>query len=183
MDYRRHHPDLPFACIVLFSAFTTKCYDLLTCLVAGDKVFRLTEVHKYLACNVTVIRIYQRDEWIIWASSLSRFTNGKWQMVRRVINTLRPRQSGCHFPDDVFKYMFLNKNWWILIRISLLFVPMGPIDNIVALVQIQATGHYLNKWSPRLPTHALLGLKGGKLDKLLPTEFMFDSCCIGYCLV
>ena len=27
-----------------------------------------------------------------------------------IINTLRPRQDGRHFPDDNFKYIFLNEN-------------------------------------------------------------------------
>ena len=26
------------------------------------------------------------------------------------INTLRPRQNGRHFPDDIFKWIFLNEN-------------------------------------------------------------------------
>ena len=38
-------------------------------------------------------------------------------------NTLRPWQNRCHFPDDIFKYIFLNKNAWILIKISLKLVP------------------------------------------------------------
>ena len=48
------------------------------------------------------------------------------------INTLRPRQHGRHFPDDIFKYIFLNENVWILIKISLKFVPKGLINNIIA---------------------------------------------------
>ena len=52
------------------------------------------------------------------------------------INTLRPRQNDRHFPDDIFKWIFLNKNVWISIKISLKIVPKGPIDNIPALVQI-----------------------------------------------
>ena len=55
-----------------------------------------------------------------------------------VVNTLRPRQNGRHFADDIFKYIFLNENIWILIKISLKFVPKGPINNIPALVQIMA---------------------------------------------
>ena len=35
-----------------------------------------------------------------------------------------------------FKCIFLNENLWILIKISLKFVPKGPINNIRALVQI-----------------------------------------------
>ena len=59
-----------------------------------------------------------------------------WQVLDRWANTLRPRQNGRQFPDDNFKCIFLNKNIWISIKISLKFVPKGPINNIPALVQI-----------------------------------------------
>ena len=55
-----------------------------------------------------------------------------------MINTLRPRQNGRYFADDIFKCIFLNENVWIPIWISLKFVPKGPINNIPALVQIMA---------------------------------------------
>ena len=54
------------------------------------------------------------------------------------INTLRPKQNGRHFTDDIFKCIFLNENDWISLKISLKFVPKGPINNIPALVQIMA---------------------------------------------
>ena len=54
------------------------------------------------------------------------------------VNTLRPRQIGRHFPDDIFKCIFLNEFKWISIEISLKFVPKGPINNTPALVQIMA---------------------------------------------
>ena len=54
------------------------------------------------------------------------------------LNTLRPRQNGRHFADDIFKCIFLNENVWIPIKISLKFVPKGPINDIPALVQIMA---------------------------------------------
>ena len=54
------------------------------------------------------------------------------------INTLRPRRNGRHFPDDIFKRIFLNENIWIPIEISLKFVPKGSINNIPALVQMMA---------------------------------------------
>ena len=53
-------------------------------------------------------------------------------------NTLRLRQNGCHFPDNIFKWIFVNENVCIAITISLMFVPRGPINNIPALVQIMA---------------------------------------------
>ena len=58
--------------------------------------------------------------------------------VQSHFNTLR-RQNGRHFADDIFKWIFLNENVWISIKISLKFVPQGfSINNILALVQIMA---------------------------------------------
>ena len=53
-------------------------------------------------------------------------------------NTLRPRQNGRHFADDIFKYISLNENVSIPIKVSPNFVPKGVIDNIPALAQIMA---------------------------------------------
>ena len=55
-----------------------------------------------------------------------------------VFNTLRPRQDGPLFADDIFKCIFLNENISISIKISLKFIPKGPIDNTPALVQIMS---------------------------------------------
>ena len=55
-----------------------------------------------------------------------------------IVNTLRPRQNGRRFPDDIFKCIFMNENVWILIKISVKFVPKGPINDIPSLVQIMA---------------------------------------------
>ena len=40
--------------------------------------------------------------------------------------------------DDTFKWIFLNENVWISIKIALKFVPRGSVNNIPALVQIMA---------------------------------------------
>ena len=53
-------------------------------------------------------------------------------------NTLRLRQNGRRFADDIFKCIFLNENVWIPIKISLKFVPKGQINKIQVLVQIMA---------------------------------------------
>ena len=58
--------------------------------------------------------------------------------IYHIFNTLRLRQNGRHFADDVFKCIFLNENVWISLKISLRFVSKVPIDNIPALVQIMA---------------------------------------------
>ena len=54
------------------------------------------------------------------------------------VNTLRPRQNGRYFLDDIFKGIFLNENAWISLKISLKFVPKVRINNIPSLVQIMA---------------------------------------------
>ena len=55
-----------------------------------------------------------------------------------VVNTWRPRQNGRYFLDDIFKCIFLNEKAWIVIKISLNFVPRVQINNVPALVQIMA---------------------------------------------
>ena len=67
-----------------------------------------------------------------------------------VLNTLRPRQNGHDFADDIFKWVFLNENVWIAIKISLNFVPKGQINNIPALVQIM---DWRRPMMDKLPTH------------------------------
>ena len=48
-----------------------------------------------------------------------------------MINTLKPRQNGQHFADNIFKRMFFNGNFWILLKISLKFVPKGLINSSI----------------------------------------------------
>ena len=66
--------------------------------------------------------------------------NNQWINTNQtsILNSLRPRQNGRRFTDDIFKCIFLNENVSIAIEISLKFVPKGPINNIPALVQIMA---------------------------------------------
>ena len=75
--------------------------------------------------------LLQCCQWSCYATANRPF------IVHR-FNTLRPRQNGRHFPDNIFKRVFFNENVWILIIISPRFVPIGLINNIPALVQIMA---------------------------------------------
>ena len=59
-------------------------------------------------------------------------------ILHHLFNTLRPRQNGRRFADNTFRCIFLNENVRISIKISLKFVPKGPINNIPSLVQIMA---------------------------------------------
>ena len=71
-------------------------------------------------------------------SKLISFRYAILQKCISCFNTLRPRQNGRHFPDYIFKCIFLNENVLISIKFSLKFIPKGPINNIPALVQIMA---------------------------------------------
>ena len=55
-----------------------------------------------------------------------------------IIITLKPRQNGRHFTDDIFKSIFLNEKFWISNSISLNYVQYDLIDIISALIQIMA---------------------------------------------
>ena len=46
------------------------------------------------------------------------------------------RQNGWHFADDIFTCIFLNENIWILLKMSLKFVPEVWVNNIPSLIQI-----------------------------------------------
>ena len=108
-----------------------------------------------------------------------------------VPDTLRPRQNGRQFPHDIFKFIFLNKNVWVSINISLKFVPKGPINNIPALVRIIAWRRPGDKplsesiiasyWT----IYASLGLNElingwSWIICLIPCLFLFKSCLLTF---
>ena len=50
------------------------------------------------------------------------------------VNSSLPGQDGRHFADTTYICILVIENLCILIKISLKFVPKGPIDNNPALV-------------------------------------------------
>ena len=74
-------------------------------------------------------------------SVYSRMVSRSWSEIQQIwlwFNTLRLRQNGHLFADNIFKCIFLNENVLILFTISLKFVCKVPINIIPALVQIMA---------------------------------------------
>ena len=58
-------------------------------------------------------------------------------------HTEQPQVGPAHFlinvlKDNTFKRIFFNENFILYIKISLKFIPRGPINKILALVQIMA---------------------------------------------
>ena len=100
-------------------------------------------VHIWLAMGIVLIMVPEYNHvgsegaqntilWVWW------WVHVRLAMETVLVNTLRPRQNGRHFADDVFKCIFLNENVWILLKSSLKFVPKGQINNTPSLVQIMA---------------------------------------------
>ena len=54
------------------------------------------------------------------------------------VNSSPLRQNSHLFADDIFRCIFVNEKFCILIKISLIFVPKGLIDKNPALVEILA---------------------------------------------
>ena len=86
---------------------------------------------KELCCHTATLGQFPTRFCLIMACLLG-------MRVRSSLNTLRPKQYGLYFPDDIFKWIFLNENVCISIKISLKFNPKGLINNNPALVQIMA---------------------------------------------
>ena len=117
--------------------------------------------------------------WIYCLNSLKSIPEEYWSMYHNEIiklpqqnksqhnhvhiNTLRPRQNGRHFADNIFKCIFLNENVWISIKISQKFIPTDLISNNPALVPIMAWRRPGNKplsepMTVSLPTHICVAL-------------------------
>ena len=84
----------------------------------------------------TIIHIEENGFEDVICKMLAIFSKCEWVIAysTAAVNTLRPRQNGLQFADDIFKCIFFNENVWIAIRISLGFVPKSPINDIPALV-------------------------------------------------
>ena len=51
-----------------------------------------------------------------------QYQDDRWDLELRPVNTSWPTKNGRHFPDDIFKCIFVNENKWISLNISLKFV-------------------------------------------------------------
>ena len=88
----------------------------------NDSATRRTSVHVLPCVEVSATTTTQTLYTRLWGVNL----------------LISPGQYGLNFTDYVFKCIFINKKFRILIRISLKFVPRGPIDNKSALVRVLA---------------------------------------------
>ena len=149
-----------------------------------------TNYRVFFVCGDTNQQKYNRTVFLYWCTAFNNMAHNEevsfhsccspWYLVvyscKLYSNSLRPRQNGRHFADDICKCIFLNENVWIPIKISLKFVPKGPINNIPALVQIMAWRRPGDKplsepMMVSLPTH--IGVDRPQWDN--PRKFQFVS--------
>ena len=113
--------------------------------ILQSKCIQSDFIHSYSTLNV------------LWCA-LKIYITATSNDINSGLNTLRPRQNGRHFPDEIFRCIFFNENIWIAINISPSFVPTGPIDNIPSLGQIMVwrrpgDNPLSEPMTVRLPTH------------------------------
>ena len=93
-----------------------------------------------------------------------------------MVNTLRPRQDGRRFTNDIFKRIFFNEKILISIEISLEFVPKSSTNNKLALVHIM-TWRWTNGGPVWWRIHVSLGLNELRwLAELALTLWHVNSC-------
>ena len=106
-----------------------------------------TDASHYLnSCWPRYMSLYgiTRPQWVKWFLSLwilssSEGATDGWAVCHQsLINSSPPGRNGCHFADDIFRSIFVNEKFCILIKILLKFFSKGPIDNNPALVSITA---------------------------------------------
>ena len=93
-------------------------------------------------CSVTINKLakfppYKQNESCARAGN-PRKSKFMYSVNHDKVYTLRPRQNGRHFSEDIFSWIFVNEIVWLLIKIPLKFVPMTSINTIPALIQIMA---------------------------------------------
>ena len=115
----------------------------MNCCSRDHSVHALSQWETTLHCNVVSLtgRMHKMIPAVGANNTIHCWNQEAWYSVacfHSFINTLRPRQNGRHFADNIFKCIFLNENARISIKFSLKFVPKGPINKIPTLVQIMA---------------------------------------------
>ena len=96
----------------------------------GDIVFYISWIKPTRQFSRNTITV-AGDGWQVWQRRLG-VESGPF-LTRFPLDKM-----AANFADDIFKCIFMNETFCISIRISLKFVPKGPIDNKPALVQVMA---------------------------------------------
>ena len=129
-SFKQSHPDA--ASLTHPSATPAK--------LSGIKMSSLSSVYQHWSDRKNENANYHNSNFVITAGTANlaslQFFHSQALKTPYGITTLRSRQNCRHFADDIFKCIFLNKNFSFLNNVSLKYVPKGLNDNMSALAQI-----------------------------------------------
>ena len=113
--------------------------NMLVCMVLDlECIFGLQKGYVNFNSNIHDLAkppIFSSSEDIdLWYTVQMKVDSIGKEMHLPAVNPSDPRQNGRHFADDIFRCIFVNEKFCILIKISLKFIPKGVIDNNPALV-------------------------------------------------
>ena len=116
-------------------------------IMTGFNILRLRKISCHFASNIFKYFFLYGNCYILITISLKSVLKSiidiyliQWWstlLTHICINLSPPGQDGCHFADDIFRCIFMNETFCILIKISLEFVPKGPINNNPSQVEIK----------------------------------------------
>ena len=95
--------------------------DWTTMTILGSVGFVLVDKQGVSQRHKTIFRIYiyishNMDTGLFVLCCVAKWAVRCWFMQSNhlyILDTLKPRQNGRHFPDDSFNWIFLNENIWI----------------------------------------------------------------------
>ena len=124
------------------------CSQLSTVYISNHKASYMRQLYPQIQICNRVWCLVIAYLWMILVLYLYPYKTPKWSirymfcrtrnMIKGYIKIMKLRQNGCHFADDIFKWIFLNENLWYSNEISLKYVPWGPFNNKLTLFQIKA---------------------------------------------
>ena len=117
-----------------------------------ELIYSYVQRYNQLSTDKCPLRLLGPDDTIVFSLCKTEYRVYPWFLESKSFSYCRyyctgdtaafrsspPGQNGCHFADDVFRCIFMNVQFCILIKISLMFVLKGPIDNKPVLVWIMA---------------------------------------------
>ena len=99
--------------------------QIMACRLFGDYLNSTLRNNIQRISNQDTTLFIHKNAYVNIFCEMAAILSGGWS-----VSTLRPRRNGQHFADDIYKHIFFNEDVWISIKISLTFVPKGPIYNI-----------------------------------------------------
>ena len=142
----QHVNTAPTKATAFHHMFSTTCYSWLISLISILLFPSDVHIKQHLPVSMgTTLLLFSNMEPVNSMSRVSSATASHrhtasclqkgHQLSHRVhINSSSPGQNGCHFTDDIFRCIFVNDRFCILIEISLKCIPKCSIDNNKALV-------------------------------------------------